>query len=205
VALLLGTVAVVAALVAARASALSSDATDAWQSALRTEVKRATAAIEDIRYLYQAELPPTMVILAGRVQVEELRAAAVTSPAASVLAMEAEIQAGVVAATEGAFELATDPAYALPDGGLDLGRRLADLRMETPDLVALDPGAIAAAGDRLGAKAGSMTFALLPLGVAALLGAAAQPFGRARRWLLGGGTAALALGAAIALAVEALA
>jgi len=46
VALLLGTVAVVAALVAARASALSSDATDAWQSALRTEVKRATAGLD---------------------------------------------------------------------------------------------------------------------------------------------------------------
>ena len=49
-----------------------------------------------------------------------------------------------------------------------------------------------------------MTLALLPLGFAALFGAMAQPFWRARRLLLGLGTLALGTGAAIWVLVEAI-
>jgi hypothetical protein len=204
VALLLGAVAILAAIVGARSTALASSAGDAWQSALRTEVRRSTGALEDIRYVYQTEVPVAVVVIGGRLKEDELRKAAAqaTGPAAASLSMEADIANGVVTAIEGSAPLVTDPAYALPNGGVDLGQRLADQRNELPGEVALDPDALQEEGDHLGAKASSMTIALLPLGLAALFGAMAQPFGRARRLLLGAGASALGIGAAIAILVE---
>jgi hypothetical protein len=206
VAILLGTVAVLAAIVGARSTSISSDATDAWQSALRTEVKRSTGALEDIRYVYQAEVPVAVVVMGGRLKADELRTASGTATGnlAASLAMEAAIEDGVVTAIEGSAPLVTDPAYALPGGGVDLGQRLADQRNENGDLLTLDPDAIAAEGDHLATKGSSMTLALLPLGLAALFGAMAQPFWRARRLLLSLGTLALGTGAAIWVLVEAI-
>jgi hypothetical protein len=206
VALLLGAAAILAAIIGARATALASDATDQWQSALRTEIKRSAGALKDIEYLYQVEVPPVVVILGGRLQEAELRGAAAnaTGEAARILGMEADIQAGLVAAVEPNYELATNRAYALPGGGVDIGLRLADIRGQAPDLVALDPDVIQQAGDRMGTKASSMTVALLPLGLAALLGALAQPFARRGRLLLALGASALGVGVAIAAVVEVL-
>jgi hypothetical protein len=206
VALLLGAVAIVAALVGARATALSSDAGDAWQSALRTEVKRSAGALHDISYLYQVEVPPVFTIIGGRMQEAELRSAAANTggEAARVLTMEADVQAGLVKAIEGSYKLATNDAYALPSGGVDIGLRLADLRNQAPDMVALDPDVIQATGDALGTKGSSMTIALMPLGFAALFGALAEPFRRRRRALLVLGTAASGLGLIIAGVVEVL-
>jgi hypothetical protein len=205
VALLLGLVAVLAAVVGARSTALANDATDLWQTALRTEVKRSTGALEDIRYVYQAELPVALVVVGGRLKADELAAAAANAAGdvAAALAMEAEIERGVVAAIEGSAPLVTDPAYALPGGGVDLGQRLADQRAENPELLNLDPAAIAAEGDHLATKGSSMTIALLPLGFAALFGAMAQPFWRRRRLLLGAASLATFTGLSIALMVEA--
>ncbi len=64
--------AIVAAIVGARATALSSDAGDAWQSALRTEGKRSAGALHEISYLYQVEVPPVFTIIGGRLQEAEL-------------------------------------------------------------------------------------------------------------------------------------
>ena len=206
VAVLLGMAAILAAIVGVRATGLSSDASDGWQSAVRTEVKRSAGALSDIRYLYQSEVPPVVTILATRLREAELRAAAAkaTGAAADALTNEADVAAGVLAAISPAYELGTHPAYALPGGGVNLGLRLADLRGQNPDLVALDPDAIQAAGDALGAKAAAMTLPLLPIGVSALFGALAGPFARRRRLLLALGTASLALGALAAVVVEVL-
>ena len=57
VAVLLAIAAVVAAIIGARASMISSVANDSWQSALRTEVKRSAAAMNDVQTLYQSDLP----------------------------------------------------------------------------------------------------------------------------------------------------
>ncbi|HYO44452.1 MAG TPA: hypothetical protein VES19_14740 [Candidatus Limnocylindrales bacterium] len=205
VALLLGLVAVLAAIVGARSTALANDAGDLWQTALRTEVKRSTGALEDIRYVYQAELPVAVVVMGERLKADELgtAAGAASGEVATTLAMEAAIERGVATAIEGSAPLVTEPGYALPGGGVDLGQRLADQRAETPDLLDLDPGALAAEGDHLAGKGSSMTLALLPLGLAALLGAMAQPFWRWRRPLLGAATGAMGTGLAIALMVEA--
>ena len=207
VAVLLGLAAILAAIVGVRATALSSDASDMWQSALRSEVKRSAGALESLRYLYQSEVPPVLTILGTRIQEAELRTAAATETGAvaDTLTREADVKANVLAAISSTYELATHPAYALPGGGVNLGLRLFDVRNENPDLVALDPDALQATGDALGAKAAAMTLPLLPLGVAALFAALAQPFARRRRVLLATGTAVLTFGALAALAVEVLA
>ncbi len=206
VALLLGAVALLAAVVGARSTSLANDATDLWQSSVRTEVKRSAGALEDVRYVYQVELPVAVVVMGGRLKADELgtAAAGASGDVAATLAMETEIEKGVVTAIEGSAPLVTDPAYALPGGGVDLGQRLADERAENPDLATLDPDALAAEGDHLAGKGSSMTIALLPLGFAALFGAMAQPFWRRRRLLLGLATGAMGTGLAIALMVEAL-
>ena len=134
VAVLLGLAAILAAVVGVRATVLSSDASDTWQSALRTEVKRSAGALEDIRYLYQSEVPPVVTILGTRLQEAELRAAAATETGAvaDTLTREADVQANVLTAIAPAYELATHPAYALPGGGVNLGLRLSDVRNENP-------------------------------------------------------------------------
>ena len=207
VAILLAATALIAALIAARASFVSSNASGYWQSALRTEVKRSAGALEDVRYLYQTELPLAVRILQARTLQAELQAAASgqTPAIQQALAIEVSVQAELLNALESSSDLATKPQYALPSGGLDLGKRLADLRGEAPDIVALDPDMLQATGDRQANKAQLLTFAELPIGAAALLGVLAEPFVQYRRRLLVAGTLAIAIGAALGIAVEALA
>jgi len=206
VAILLAAAAIIAAVVGARSTGIASDATDLWQSALRTEVQRSAGALQDISYLYQSEVPQAVLVMSTRLQEAELRsaAAATTGSSAQALTLEADAQAGLLTAVGTTNDLTGKEKYALDGGGLNLSLRLADLRGENPDLIALDPDAIQAKGDALAAKASSMTIALLPLGIAALFGAIAQPFGGRRRLLLGLGTSALAIGVAIAVYVEVL-
>lgn len=206
VAILLAAAAIVAAVVGARSTGIASDATDTWQSALRMDIKRSAAALEDIRYLYQSEVPQAVLVMSTRLQEAELRSAAAATTGSSVLALtlEADAQAGLLTAVGGTNDLTGKSRYALDGGGVNLALRLADIRGENPDLVALDPDTIQATGDALAAKASSMTIALLPLGFAALFGAVAQPFNRRRRLLLALGTTALAIGIVIAGYVEVL-
>jgi hypothetical protein len=206
VALLLGAAAVLAAIVGARAAALTNEAGDAWQEALRTETKRAAAALQDTQVVYSEELQPALQVVEARLLRDEMEAAAAATSGAvaRALRIEAEVQAAVIDTIEPTSELATAPEYALPAGGVDLGRRLADARAAKQDVVALDPDAVMAAGDARAGLASAMMLALLPVSIAALLGALAQPFARRRRLLLGAGLVALGTGAAVAVAVELL-
>jgi hypothetical protein len=204
VAILLTIAAVVAAAIGFRAATISSSASDSWQSALRTEVKRSAAVMEDVRYLYQSELPVAIRVVQARITESEMLAAAQAESGATkqALLMEASVEAQIASALAKSTELATNPDYALASGGLDLGRRLADLRNQQPALLALDPDALQATGDELAAKAATITVALIPTSVAAFLGVLAQPFRRRRILLLRLATVALAGGAIMAAAVE---
>ena len=207
VAILLTAAAIVAASIGFRAALISNSASESWQSALRTEVKRSAAAMEDVRALYQTELPVATRIDAARILQAELLAAA-QGQSGSVkqnLLLEASVQAQIITALSSTSDLATKPAYALSSGGFDLGKRLADLRAQYPQLLALDPDGLEAAGDRLARKAHFMTFTLIPTSAAAFLGMLAQPFKRRRTLLLRLGALGLAIGAALAVAVEVLA
>jgi hypothetical protein len=203
VAILLTVAAIVAALIGVGAALTSSSASDSWQSALRTEVKRSAGAMEDVRYMYQAELPIAIRIVEARILESELLAASQGESGATkqALLMEASVQAQIVSALEPSSVLATKADYALTSGGLDLGKRLATLRAQNPSMVALDPDNLEATGDRLAHKAELLMMALLPTSAAAFLGVLAQPFKRRRLLLLRLGSAALAGGAVMALAV----
>jgi hypothetical protein len=207
VAILLTVAAVVAALIGFRAALISHSASDSWQSALRTDVKRSAAAMEDVSYLYQTELPIAMRIVEARIVQGEMLAAAQGQSGASKqgLLLEAGVEAEIITGLSPSSPLATGADYALASGGLDLGKRLADLRAQHPESLALDPDGLEATGDHLAHKAEMMTFALLPTSAAAFLGVLSQPFRRRRLLLLRLGAVALAGGAAMALIVEVLA
>jgi hypothetical protein len=206
VAVLLGAAAIAAAVVGALATGLSSDASDAWNQAVRLELKRATAALEDVRYVYQSEFGQAVTVMSARSQVAGYAAAASADPGnAPALTIAANGQTNAATAMAQSVPLVADPKYALPDGGVDLAKRLADARAEQPDLAAIDPDAMQAQGDALAAKASWLLIALIPLGACALVGTLAQAFRRWRTPLLAAGTVLLAAGVLAAIAAEVLA
>ena len=207
VALLLTVAAIVAAVISFRAAIISSSASDSWQSALRSEVKRSAAAMEDVRSLYQSELPIAVRILQARIVQAEMLAEAQgqSGPARQALLQEADVQGQIITALSSSSELATAPQYSLPSGGLDLAKRLADLRATYPDLLALNPDGLETTGDRLAHEAELTILALVPTSVAAFLGVLAQPFRRRRMMLLRLGALALAGGTAMFVVVQVVA
>ena len=210
VALLLTVAAIVAAVISFRAAIISSSASDSWQSALRSEVKRSAAAMEDVRSLYQSELPIAVRILQARIVQAEMLAEAQgqSGPARQALLQEADVQGQIITALSSSSELATAPQYSLPARAelrLAQGRvdeALADLRATYPDLLALNPDGLETTGDRLAHEAELTILALVPTSVAAFLGVLAQPFRRRRMMLLRLGALALAGGMAMFVVVQ---
>ncbi len=203
VAILLAVAAVVAAIIGWRASIVSNDAGDAWQSSLRTTEKRAAGIMNDAQTLYQGELPMAARILQARLLADQFNSA--VSGQSPNVQQALQVEAGVqdqMSQAVGQADLSSNPVYALPSGGFDLGKRMADLRASNSDLANLDPAAIETTGDALANKAVLLTYALLPTSLGALLGVLAQPLRRYRFHLLVAGTAAVALGVVVALAVE---
>jgi hypothetical protein len=204
VALLLAAAAVAAAVVGFRVASISGEASGRWQTAVRLEVKRSTSAQETVRYLYNTEVPLAFTIIRARLILAELEKIPVTTgPAYTAVAIEISVQTEVLKALEPSSDLTKQP-YALDSGGVDLGKRLADLRAEIPDTLKIDPDATAAPGDALAAKAVKMSLALVLFGLVGLLGALAQTFVPWRRRLLQAGTAVLVSGLALAGVVEVL-
>lgn len=207
VVLLLATAAVLAAIIATRASFLASEAAGHWQQAVRSEIKRAAATVEDVRYLYTSEAPFAYRIAEARVREAASRAAAVdaTGEARAALVYDADVQKALADALLPASEIAADPRYELPEGGFDLSARLADNRARFPDLVAVDPDPEQTAGDRVSDKAVMLVAAGLPVGPTLFLGALATAFRGYRRRLLAAGAISLATATILALGIEFLA
>ncbi|MDQ3552977.1 MAG: hypothetical protein M3395_00995 [Chloroflexota bacterium] len=207
VALLLASAAVLAAILATRASFLAGEAAGHWQQAVRSEIKRAAATVEDVRYLYTSEAPFAYRIAEARVREQALRDAATdaTEEARAALVYDADVQKALADALLPASEIAADPRYELAEGGFDLAMRLADNRARFPELVAVDPGPEQAAGDRASDKAVMLVAAGLPVGLTLFLGALATAFRGHRRRLLAAGAMSLATATMLALGIEILA
>lgn len=203
VAIVLALTAVLAAVLAGRASLVSSSASGSWQSAVRSEVKRAAAAIEDIRYTYTTEAPVAFSFARANILSEEFRSRAEGLPAdaASRLRQEAAAQAAVIDNLAGAAE-SVDARYATDDGGFDIALRLSDNRSANPDLVTVDPGRPQKAGDRASRHARLTMATTIPVAVAFLCGALAQGVPRRRRPFILLGIAFLAIGLVAASVVE---
>src|SRR3954468_7999925 len=140
--ILLALAAIVAAILGARASLVSSDASGAWQTAVREEVKRSAALVEDVRYVYGAEAAVAVQAAAASVEADELRKSAGPLNGAEKTAVETEAFVRQTSADvmSGVSDLTNDPKYRAGDG-YDVATRLADLRNQHPELVELDPGA----------------------------------------------------------------
>lgn len=207
VALLLASAAVLAAIIATRASFLANEAAGHWQQAVRSEIKRAAATVEDVRYVYTSEAPVAYRIAEAQVREQAFREQAddATGEVQAALLYEADVQRALAESLTPASEIAADPTYALPEGGFDLAARLADDRARNPDLVAIDPDAEMAVGDRASAKAVMLVVAGLPVGLTLLLGALATAIQGHRRTLLAAGAVAMGTAVTLGLLIEVLA
>jgi hypothetical protein len=206
VALLAAAAAIVIAFLGVRASFLGSEASAAWQSAVRQEVKRAAATVEDIRYLYENEALPTLQLVEVELLEEEYQRAAdatAEGPVKDALEAEAGRYRQLLDLYRAGSLIANDPKYALDGGGYDLVTRLVDLRSANPDLVTIDPDALVAAGDAASANASEYLRAAIPVSLTFLAAALANGFPRRRRPFLAAGVVTMVIGIAAAIAVEA--
>jgi hypothetical protein len=204
VALLLAIAAVIAAIITARASLVSNDASDAWGTAVGDEQRRGALLLEQVRYTYGSEGDLAFMIASAETQADALhRAGPAQSPdVAAQVEAEAQVQDQVVDLVLPASEVASDPRYALPSGGYDLELRLADERLSNPDDVATDPPARMAEGDAAASLAERLMQTTIAVGVAFLFGALAQTTRRRRRPLLLLGWVSVAVAVVAAIVVE---
>jgi hypothetical protein len=203
VAILLALAATVAAVLGARAAVVSSAASETWQTAVREEVKRSAALVEDVRYVYAVEAAVALRAAAAAVEADELRQSADSLGDAEKTAAESEafIRQTSADALAGAFDLTKDSRYHVGDG-YDVAARLADIRNEHPDLVALDPDATMDKGSEDSRHGWSLVAATIPAAIAFLCGSLAQGFPRYRSPLLVAGFTFLVLAVAAGVLVE---
>ena len=201
---MLAAAAVLAAGIGARTSMLSDSAGGSWQSAVRQEVKKSAAAVEDIRFVYAEEAPVAYRVVRARIRAEELRREAdrTTGDARAATAVEALLEESLAEALGSSSELASQERYALDSGGVDVAKRLADNRQEHPELVAVNPDVPQRQGDEAAEHARLEVAATIPVAVAFLFGAVAQAFPRRRRLMVIVGSAFLLLALAAAIALE---
>jgi hypothetical protein len=207
VAVLLACAAVVAAVLTARAAFVAGEATGAWQTAVRDEVRRSSLAVLAIDAVYGSEGRIAFHVATEQARAEEARARASQQPAELATALEAEAQVhdGVIEALLPSSEIASDARYALDGGGFDLLLRLADERATDPDALGIDPEATVAEGDASSDHAVRLTAVTIVVAFAFLFGALAQAMRRRRTAFLVLGWAALGASVVLAVAVEILA
>ena len=202
--ILLALAAIVAAILGARASLVSSDASGAWQTAVREEVKRSAALVEDVRYVYGAEAAVAVQAAAASIEADELRKSAgpLNGTAKTAVETEAFVRQTSADVMSGVFDLTNDPKYRAGDG-YDVATRLADIRNQHPELVGLDPGATMDQGSEDSRHAWLLVAAAIPAAIAFLCGSLAQGFPRYRSPLSVAGFAFVALAITTAALVEA--
>ena len=203
VAILLAVAAVLAALIGARAAIIGDEGSDTWHSAVREDVKRGTAMVEDVRFIYAEEAPASLQVVEARTRARELRRVARGGGEfRDLLSAEAATQQRLPQTYERASAIAKDPKYATRSGGYDILERLADRRAEHPDLVRLDPDAIESRGSDRTREAALLVAATILVAIAFLLGALAEGFRAWRRRLVPAGFVFAGLGLVTALIVE---
>jgi hypothetical protein len=208
VALLLTGAAVLAALIGARASVLSANASTSWQQGTREKVKEASAYVESIRYIYGVEVPRAMLVTEMRFRVDELsnlpKVEQLKEDLQRSIAVEKEIQQNMLDQIAAASVLGSEPKYRT-DLGFDPALMLADDRANMPaSLLSVDPEATKELGDETGDKAIRMISATIFISFAFLCGSMARGFPRRRRQWLASGIVFLGAGLVAAIVFEVL-
>jgi hypothetical protein len=142
-------------------------------------------------------------VAAEAVEANELRQSADSLSGAEKATVESEafVRQTSADALAGAFDLTIDPKYHAGDG-YDIAARLADIRNEHAELVALDPGTTMDKGSNESRHGWRLVAATIPAAVAFMCGSLAQGFPRFRSPLTVAGFAFLALAATAAILVE---
>ncbi|HVF13857.1 MAG TPA: hypothetical protein VM942_04610 [Acidimicrobiales bacterium] len=204
VAILLALSAVVAAVIGGRVAFRSSTATSLWQQSVREETKRAAAYVEDLRYVYTSEQPVAFALSDARFRAEELKnvAPSVEGLNRIVIELEQAIQEYLSSGPLAEASLLFNDERYQGEHGFDVARRVADIRSENPELVALDPEKARASGNRASTHAIRLMATTIIVAIAFMFGSLAQGFPKRRQALLTVGTVMLALGAVSATVVE---
>jgi hypothetical protein len=123
----------------AAAALVASSATDSWQTSLRQDIAKSAGVIEDARYVYGVEAPLGLDLALADARAREGDDDDALTNREPVFQMRR--------AHRGRDHLIADDRYLLLNGGYDVPRRLADLRLEHPELVRVDPGRALEQGD----------------------------------------------------------
>lgn len=204
VAILLALAALTAAVIGGRVAFRSFTATSLWQQSVREETKRSAAYVETLRFVYTSEQPVAFALTEARFRAEELAKVAegLSGLDRTVVELEQALQeylsSGQVAAASPLFN---DERYR-GEKGFDIAKRVADIRNEDPEFLAIDPDRTRRAGNRASAHAVRLLATTIVVAVAFMFGSLAQGFPRRRQGFLSAGTALLALGIVSAAVVE---
>lgn len=196
--ILLGCAAVFAAVVGAYAAILGDRGSDRWHQAIREDIRRGARIVSDARALFQDEAPVAHRIaqleLTG--QALEAESQAADGAAAVVLANEARAQRETAELLASSSELGGgEPRGAVDLTGDELLERFGEIRSEVPpDLAALDPGEVEAAGADDQEASAWLVAATIAAGIALLLGALAEAIPPLRNRLTNAGFAVLGTG-----------
>lgn len=204
VAILLATAAVLAAVIAGRASIVADRGSDTWHKSLREHVKQAAGTVETSRFLYGEEAAVALTVVDARTFAEELREEArrFQGPGREAILVEVFAQEQLADTIARDQPLASDPRYQGPGGVPDVVGRLVDERAASPGIASLDPDATEELGTRLNRQASFLVMSAVPVALAFLFGALVHGFPRARQGLVTAGFAFVAIGLVMAVAVE---
>jgi hypothetical protein len=142
------------AALAGAASLAYSEANGIWQQALRGEVARSNALQETVRAVYGDEAPDAFRIAVLEIRADTLRRLGERNRLAVSQREVAEQTGFALRRAAHPDSLAGDHQFALPAGGADVPRRLADLtaqqaRRQDPDALAADGDTAARLGGRI--------------------------------------------------------
>lgn len=124
---------------------LFSGASGTWQQAVREEAVRSGAAQELTRAVYGDEAPLAFRVAAAQARADAMQSSEGAGRLAAAERTIAEQSAFAASRSVPPGSLAADLRYALPGGGVDVARRLADLARQQPGVP--DPDRTAAEGD----------------------------------------------------------
>jgi hypothetical protein len=148
------TAVIVGAVLAGIVAVLYSGASGTWQQSIREETVRSGLRHEQVRAVYEDEAPLAIRVAAAQARAEALRGPAGRSELAAAERVVSAQLAFAIGQSAAPGSLAAGRNYALPNGGFDVSRRLADVVRAGPAVP--DPERTAADGDAQAALAGGL-------------------------------------------------
>jgi hypothetical protein len=203
---LVAVTAVIGVIIGYTASTVNGNAGGNATSAVRGDVIRGAAIVNDSQRLYaeDAGIAFQMAEAEIRSQVDSDHASSAEPALAADLRSDARIQTGIANALVMTSSWVHDPTTAPGIDGRDLLAHLAAIRARHPDLTNIDVAGLESAAEDDRRESVLLLAGLIPLAVAVLFGSLAEVEERRRDLLVACGWAATAIGVVFAVGVVAL-